>query len=172
MIGGIILTHRKGENCSLAFLDDGLETYSVETNDEIMKLVDEKNPSVLAVNVSDETSIKEFTNKEEELKEEGFIFQPTSHEKQKVKRFEALKARCRQELGEDCPEFIRFEPQITAEELALHGDDALESLGIDSSVINSAGEFDAVLGAVTARFYSQNQYRDLGIVVPENLEDE
>lgn len=172
MIGGLILTDRKDKLCSIAFLNGDLETHSVETNNQILELIEEKNPDFLAVNVSDETSLKEFTKKEEELKEEGFIFQPTSHEKEKVKRFEALKAQCRQELGEECPEFIRFEPQITAEELAIHSDSAFESLGVDSSDIGSSGEFDAALGAVTARFFSQNQYRDLGIIVPESLEEE
>ncbi|QKQ98176.1 hypothetical protein GKQ38_01415 [Candidatus Nanohaloarchaea archaeon] len=170
MIAGLILKDTPGRECGLAFLDEELETYSVESNEEIIELLDEKNPEVLAADVSDETSLKEFNKNEEELKEEGHIFTPVSHEGEKVKRFEALKAGCRQHLGQDCPEFIRFEPQITADELAIHSDDGLRSFGVETEDIHSADEFDAALGAITARFYQQGQFKDLGIVVPQNLD--
>jgi hypothetical protein len=76
------------------------------------------------------------------------------------------------ELGGESPDIIRFEPSITAEQLAIHDDAGFKSLGIDTSGIRSARQFDAALGAVTARFYSQNQYEDLGVIVPESLETE
>lgn len=172
MIAGLTLKDTPGIECGLAFLDEELETFSVESNEEIIELLKEKNPDVLAVDVSDETSLKEFNKGEEEARESGHIFTPVSHEGDKVKRFEALKAGCRQHLGQDCPNFIRFEPQITADELAVHDDDGLKSFGLDTSVIHSADEFDAVLGAITARFYQQNQFEDMGIVVPQNLESD
>ncbi len=75
-------------------------------------------------------------------------------------------------MGGSAPALIRFEPHITAGELAIHGDDGLESYGIDTSGIRSAEQFDAALGAVTARFYQQNQARDIGIIVPENMEED
>lgn len=170
MIAGLILKDAPGVECGLAFLGDELETFSVESNEEIIELLDEKNPDILAVDISDETSLKEFNKGESDARESGHIFTPVSHEGEKVKRFEALKAGCRQALGQDCPEFIRFEPQITADELAVHGDDGLRSFGVDTEGIHSADEFDAVLGAITARFYQQNQFEDMGIVVPQNFD--
>lgn len=172
MIAGLILKDETGVDCGVAFLGDELSTYSVETNEEIIDLLDRHQPEILAVDISDETSLKELNKKEEELKEEGHIFNPVSHEGEKVKRFEALKSGCRQELGPDCPEFIRFDPQITADELAVHGDKGLESLGVETENIMSADEFDAALGAVTARFYEEGQYSDLGVIVPSTLEDQ
>lgn len=172
MIAGLILKDKPGADCGLAFLEEELETYSVESNEEIIELLDEHKPEVVAVNASDKTSIKEFNKKEKELREEGHIFTPISHESELVKRFEALKAGCQQSLGPDMPEFVRFEPRITADELAIHNDDGLASFGLETENINSSDEFDAVLGAVTARFYQQGQFEDLGVVVPHNLEAE
>jgi len=172
MIAGIVLKDEPREDCGVAFLDEELETYSVESNEEIIELLDEHKPEVVAVNASDKTSIKEFSKKEEELREEGHIFTPLSHESELVKRFEALKAGCQQSLGPDMPEFIRFEPSITAEELAIHNDDGLSSFGLETGDIHSSEEFDAVLGAVTARFYQQHQFDNFGIIVPNNLNPE
>jgi len=70
----------------------------------------------------------------------------------------------------DSPDFIRFDPQITAKELSIDGDDALASYGVEPSDIDSARVFDAVLGAITARFYQQEQFQDLGIIVPQSLD--
>jgi len=82
---------------------------------------------------------------------------------------EALKAQLFENMGAERPEVIRFEPQITADELAIHDDSALGSYGVDSSKIESAEQFDAMLGAITARFYEQNQVKDLGVIIPEPL---
>lgn len=172
MIAGLVLKDEPGKECGVAFLDEELETYSVESNEEIIELLEEYGPEVVAVNASDKTSIKEFSKDEEELREEGHIFTPLSHESELVKRFEALKAGCQQSLGPDMPEFVRFDPRITADELAIHNDEGLKSFGLETEDIRSSDEFDAVLGAVTARFYQQDQFEDMGIIVPGDLNAE
>lgn len=170
MIAGIILQEETGKDCQIAILGDELVCKAVKTNPEIVEILEENKPEIVAVNVGTESSINELNDQEEELKEEGYSFTPTSHDAQKSRRLEALKNRMQRDMGAEMPEIIRFDPQITAEELALHGDQALESFGIDTSEIRSAEQFDAVLGAVTARFYQQDQFRDLGVIVPESVD--
>ncbi|MFB6204649.1 MAG: hypothetical protein ABEJ75_03310 [Candidatus Nanohaloarchaea archaeon] len=169
MNAGIILSDDTEKDCQIAFLGDKLETFSVRTNDEIVELVMEREPEVVAVDAGGEEAREELTDNEEELKEEGYIFTPHSHQDEKRKRLDALKNQLFKEMGAEQPEFIRFDPQISAEELAIQGDSGLESLGVDTADIGSAGEFDAVLGAVTARFYTQNNVRDMGIIIPEGF---
>jgi hypothetical protein len=172
MNAGIILKDTTEEETQLVFLSDETECCPVKTNDEIIELITEREPEVVAVDVGTQVGRDEFNEQEEELKEEGYSFTPTSHETKKARRLEALKARLFEEMGASQPEVIRFEPDITAEELALHDEQALESYGIDPSSLESSEQFDAMLGAVTARFYEQNQVRDLGVVIPEPLGDE
>ena len=110
---------------------------------------------------------------EEELQEEGYIFTPASQDTKRVRRFQDLKRRLEQSMAsEELPEFIRFDSVITGRELALEDDKGLESLGIETSDINSSKEFDAVLGAVTARFHDQGQTEDMGVVVPQALHED
>lgn len=169
MNAGIVLKDTVEEDTCIVFLGEEVQCCSAGTNDEIIELIREKQPEVIAVDVGVQVSKDEFTEQEEELREEGYRFTPNSHETKKVRRLEALKARLFEELGAEQPEVIRFDPQITADELAIHGEDALRSYGIDPSSIENAEQFDAMLGAVTARFYEQNQVRDLGVIIPEPL---
>jgi hypothetical protein len=169
VIAGVILSDSLDEESKLAFLgDDELEVFSVETNDEIVDLFEEFRPEIIGFDVGTEQGLKEFTKNEQELQDEGFIFTPNSHQEKKVERLQSLQKHVKHKL-DYIPEFIRFEPQITAEELMLDGEDALESLGVEGD-IGGAREFDAVLGVVTARFYSQGQFEDYGVVVPNNLD--
>jgi predicted nuclease with RNAse H fold len=168
MIAGLILADSLEEDCSLAFLDEKLETFQVETNDEIVELIEEKEPEVLAVDVGTEQGKEEFTKQEKELKEEGYIFTPNSHQTRKVERMQSLERHLNHAMGGRI-QIIRFEPQITARELAIDSEQDLKSIGVEGD-IGSVEEFDAVLGAVTARFYSQGQFEDLGVVVPEPLD--
>lgn len=171
MIAGLVLTDSPEKECALAFLEDEVSTFTVGSNQEIVELVAEKKPAVLAVNTGDEESLEEFTRNEKELREEGFAFTPASHEKTLMKRLDALKQQLLEDMGVEQPEVIRFDPHITSDVLALHGDSGLEALGVDTSEIESSKEFDALIGAITARFYQQNQYRDLGVILPESMED-
>lgn len=169
MNAGIILKNSLEEESQVVFLGDEVSCHSVKTNDEIVELIQQKEPEVVSVNAGLESTTKEFTKQEEDLKEEGHSFTPISHEPKKSKRLEALKAQLFQAMGASQPEIIRFEPHITAEELAIDSDDALEGYGIDASELKSAEQFDAMLGAVTARFYEENQVKDLGVIIPEPL---
>ncbi|MFB6292211.1 MAG: hypothetical protein ABEI58_02345 [Candidatus Nanohaloarchaea archaeon] len=172
MIAGLVLKEDVEEESQIAFLgDDESSVQTAGTNQEIIKMVQKKQPVVLACDVGAEQGMKDRTKQEEELEDEGYIFTPASHEPKRVRRMEALKAQLFELMGADRPQIIRFDPQITADELAIHEDDALESYGIDTSDIDSAEQFDAMLGAVTARFYEQNQVKDLGVIVPEPMRD-
>ncbi len=170
MIAGLLITETTEKECSLAFLSDTTETCNLETNPDIVDEIKKNSPEIIAVDVSEEQSHKEFTGGEEDLLESGYSFTPSSSETKKIKRLQALKAALEQSM-DNPPEFIRFDPHITSKELALDSDNALKSIGVDPETIGSSKEFDAVLGAVTARFYQQNQYRDLGVIVPKPLND-
>lgn len=170
---GLILSGEKGSKSFLSFLsDDGLEVYNVEKNSEIVEMLGNHETAYLAVDVGSKESREEFTSEEEELKEEGHVFTPNSQAMMKVRRLEMLQRQVVDELGDGGPEFIRFEPYITADELSIHSDEGLNSLSINTDSINSSKEFDSVLGAVTARFYSEGQFEEKGVVIPEPLDSE
>jgi hypothetical protein len=171
MIAGLILKNDVEEESFVAFMDEGLACFSVNENDEIIELFEEKKPDIVVANVGLEQGQEELTKQEQELQDEGYMFTPNSHKEKLVKRLDALKAQLTHETGLQ-PEFIRFGPQISAKELAIDGDEALESYGVDTSGIDSVGEFNAVLGCVTARFYQENQYKDFGVIVPEAVRDD
>lgn len=172
MIAGVIISATDNEPVHIAFLgEDTTRTVSIDDNEEIVGELKGAEPDIIAVDADTEYGDDMFSDREEELKEEGFNFTPSSAEKRKVKRLQGLKAILRRDM-EIPPDFIRFDPFITAEELALDGEKALESLGIDTSGINSARQFDAMLGAVTARYYDQGEYRDLGVIVPGEHEED
>lgn len=166
MIAGLILSDDPDMKCQIAFLDEALECIEVETNEEIIEKIEKSKTEVMAVNAG-QLRGEGLKDDESELKEEGHAFIPSSHEKKRSKRLRALEDQLELKLGPEKPVVIRFDPQITSKQLALDGDQALEGLGIDTSGIRSAKQFDAALGAVTARFYQQNQYEDLGVIVPE-----
>lgn len=172
MIAGVVLSDEDGENCFLAFLDDELSVATVTTNEQIVERISNKKPDIIAVNTGFISGPGELMDGEEELKEEGYRFTPVSHEKMKSRRLESLRSALEAELGQESPEIIRFDPHITSRQLAIDSDKALSSLGINPEPIQSAGEFDAVLGAITSRFYQQNQFEDMGVIVPSSLEKE
>lgn len=169
MKAGLILTDNETEASSIAFLDDNsTDTFSIKDTGELVDLIVEKSPNVLAINCGTELSGKEYTKGEEELKEEGFNFTPSSNEKKKVERARAIERSLKHHM-DDFPEIIRFDPFISAKELAIDGDKALESLGVETEDISSSKEFDSVLGAITAQFYAENHYSESDIVVPEKV---
>jgi hypothetical protein len=172
MYCGIVFAEDDSSESHVAFLEEELETFSATTNEEIIELVAERTPELVAVNTGMQEQ-QELSDGEEQLQEEGHIFTPAQHDTQRVRRLQAFKGVLERKLpGEEIPEFIRFDPVITGRELAIDTDSALESYGVDPSDIDSAGQFDAALGAVTARFYDQEQTKDLGIQVPEALHEE
>jgi hypothetical protein len=169
MIAGLIITDTEQEDSHLAFIDDdNTETYSVKDTGKLVDLIVEKSPEVLAVNCGTELSGKELTKDEEDLKEEGYSFTPSSNEKKKVERLRAIDRSLKHHMDKP-PEIIRFDPFISSGELAIDGDKSIESFGVDTSDINSSQELDAVVGAITAQFYKQNQYSESGVVIPESI---
>ncbi len=172
MIAGLILSDSKDKHSRISFLGDETHTYTVDSNEEIIEKMSEHQPEVLAVDVDDSEGPEEMTGDEQDAQDEGYSFTPNAHQSMKQKRFRALKEQLFRDMGAEQPDLIRFDPHITARELALDSDEALESLGVDTDEIEHSGEFDSVLGAVTARFFQQGSFTDLGIVIPEPLEDE
>jgi|GEM_PF-468552 hypothetical protein len=161
-----------GEDAAVAFISDETESFSVESNKEILDLIKDRKPQIIAV----DTGLKErgsLSEGEEKLQEEGFIFTPAEDDTRTVRRFLSLKGSISQTIpGDEIPEYIRFNPVITGRELAIDSDEGLEGYGINSSNIESAQEFDAVLGAVTARFYQQGQIREMAVSVPEPVKEQ
>ncbi|MFQ3275668.1 MAG: hypothetical protein ACI9SF_000822, partial [Candidatus Nanohaloarchaea archaeon] len=145
-----------------------VETCSIKDTGEIVDKIVERKPEVLAADCGTELSGKDLTQDEEELKEEGYSFTPSANEKKKVERLRAIDRSLKHHM-DNPPEIIRFDPFISSQELALDGDKSIESLGIETSGIESSREFDAVVGAITAQFYSQNQYSESGVVIPESI---
>ena len=165
MIVGINLeTERES---SVAVLGENLDIYSVETNEDIVEALPEE-VQIVAVNAPIEP-VEGLTEQEEELIEEGFQFTPSTQNKDLNRRAVHLK-QLMFEKGFEA-ELIRFDEMVSSRELAIDGDQALESYGIDTSSIENAGEFDAVVGAVTGRFYQEDQCRDLGVQVPEGIKE-
>jgi predicted nuclease with RNAse H fold len=161
-----------GENAAVAFISEETESVSVESNKEILDLVKDKTPQIVAVDTGLEER-RSLSESEEKLQEEGFIFTPAKDDVRTVRRFLSLKGSVSQNIpGDEIPEYIRFNPVITGRELAIDSDEGLEGYGIDSSGIESAQEFDAVLGAVTARFYQQGQVREMAVSVPEPVKEQ
>lgn len=171
MIAGIVLSDNEQLDSTMAFLGDELKVYSLESNEEIVEKIKDLDPEIVSVNSAGAVTKEKLSEQEEDLKEKGYSFTPSRIESKKVKRLQALKAVINRTIL-DSPEFIRFDPHITAEELAIEGDKALDSYGVDPSDINSARQFDAVLGAITSRFYQQEQFQDLGVIVPKSLSSE
>ncbi|MFB6180807.1 MAG: hypothetical protein ABEJ93_02930 [Candidatus Nanohalobium sp.] len=172
MIAGLILKKTIEEESKIAFLkDEETVISSVSTNQDLVEEIGKHSPEVIAVDVGMKQGPEEYTEEEEELREEGHVFTPNSHQEKTVERLKALEKHLQHSKGLQ-PDFIRFEPQITAKELAIDGDQALESLGVETESIGSAEEFDAVLGAVTARFYQEGQSTEKGVVVPESMREE
>lgn len=171
MIAGIILSDSRGKDSKIAMLED--ETVSCRTVDdeELSKILQENSFELIAVDAGSEMNKDELTSEEEDLKDEGFNFTPTFMQKSKTNRLGNLKSFIVAQLGEEeePPEWIRFSPHITAEELAVSSDKDITSYGLTLEDVGSAEEFDAVLGVLTAVFYKKNSYSDKGMIVPENV---
>ncbi|MFB6182821.1 MAG: hypothetical protein ABEI78_02025 [Candidatus Nanohaloarchaea archaeon] len=171
MIAGLILKDSNEKESKIAFLEDELTTHSVKNNQEIVDLIAQNTPEILAINVGKKAPEGNLTEEEQELQEEGYQFTPSSHKTVERRRLEALENHIFEELGQEKPDFIRFDPFISIESLALHSDDALRSYGVDPSDISNSEEFDAAVGAITARFYQSGQYKSKGLIIPEPLEE-
>lgn len=164
---GLILKDNVEEESTLVIAGpEDCKSWKLETNKDIVDILSDEEVEILAADVGMEQGREEFNKKEEKLKEEGYSFIPSGHQVKRMKRLESLAAHLDKEMGIESPEIIRFNRFISADELAIHNDEGLESLGFDTSSLESSEEFDAMLGAVTARHYEQGDFRDMGIIIP------
>lgn len=170
---GLLLKDNIDEDSVLAIADsEETSIWNLSTNDEIIEKIEEKEIDILAADVGMEQGRDDLTKKEQKLEDEGYNFVPSGHQVKKMKRLESLSAHLEHAMGVDAPEIIRFNPHITSEELAIHGDQALESLGFDTGPLSNSHEFDALLGAVTGRYYEQGAFRDMGVIIPGEKDEE
>lgn len=156
MIAGLNI---RGDRVYIAKLDENLETAVLEDDREILEEISEC--EVVAVNAPLKEG-KDLEEAESELIDEGIRFRPGEESRGERARFLQRNAKVK---GLET-EFIRFDPMVTSRKLAIEDDSGLKGLGVDASDVGSSMEFDAALGAITARFYDQGQCRDLGIAVP------
>ncbi|MCJ7479258.1 MAG: hypothetical protein MUP63_03730 [Candidatus Nanohaloarchaeota archaeon QJJ-7] len=187
MYCGILLSGSTDEDSCVAFLEEGaIETFSVETNDEIIELVDEKSPEIITLNASperkqrgegfsepedsegslDPETASKFREGEQELVEEGHSLLPQRmREKSVLERADHLSRRI--EASGSGSQIIESNSRIVTEILDLSGDEELEDLGIETSDIETVWEYDAVVLAVVAKLYSDDRCEEHGIIVPE-----
>ncbi|MDY6769749.1 MAG: hypothetical protein SVU88_02130 [Candidatus Nanohaloarchaea archaeon] len=182
---GIVLTGDTDDDSSVAFLDDGaVETFSVATNDDILALVEERRPSVVALNAAPERSTgtedrdatstessldpetaSQFRSGEEDLVAEGHALLPQGmRERAVLERADHL-ARSIEAAGVGT-QVIESNARIASERLGLEGDADLERFGIDTADIATVWEYDAVVLAIVARLHADNRCEEYGIVVP------
>ena len=163
---GIRLTGDKDRECSVAVLGEELETFSTEDDREIVERVSEERPAVVAfTNPHTRRTEKGFREDEEELVDEGYSFLPPSmFENDLLERTEFIKKSIQQNYR---PEFIETRPEVSSEILGIENDRDLEMLDMDTGEIESVGEFEAVMAALTARMYTENDYEDKGFIVPK-----
>lgn len=165
---GIILTGDTEEDCSVAFIDEGVtETFSCSTNDEIVELIEEKKPEVVALNAPPEREEgKEFRGGDRDLIDEGHAILPQGMRDNAVLERADHLARMIEASGVGTV-IIETNARVSSDILGLEGDEDLEGLGVDTACIETVWEYDAVVLAVVARLYSNNRCVDHGIVVPE-----
>ena len=79
-----------GENAAVAFISEETESVSVESNKEILDLIKDKKPQIVAVDTGLEER-RSLSESEEKLQEEGFIFTPAKDDVRTVRRFLSLR---------------------------------------------------------------------------------
>lgn len=168
---GLALFGDKETPCGIAFLSDSVDTFSETDDEEILELVEEHRPAIIAFSTPLRGPVKEkgFNEDEEELVDEGHSFLPRSMmDKKELERAVFLKNSIKR-LG-ITPDFIECRPLVTSDVLDVNGDEDLEDLGVTTGAIHNTQEFDAVLAAITAKFYANDQYEEKGFIVPKEME--
>lgn len=165
---GLVMQKSKDIDCGVAFLSDKVECFSETEDRDILELIKERKPDIIAFNTPLKASKtdQKFREGEQDLIDEGFSFLPRSmHNKHKLERTEFMKNTLKREVPQ--AEIIECRPMITAEVLDVEGDEDLENLGIETEEIHSTIEFEALLAAITAKYYANEMYRDKGFILPE-----
>lgn len=168
---GIKVSGRKERPCGVAFLSERLETFSETDDGRVLELIEEREPKVVAFS----TPLKrvkpgtEFSEEEEELVKEGRRFLPRGMmNKDETER--AIFLRDSVKRLTFIPQMIECRPEVTAQVLGIEGDEDLERLGVPAEEIHNTAEFDAVLAAVTAKFYANDRFEEKGFIVPKKLD--
>ncbi len=165
---GLVMQKSKDIDCGVTFLSDKVECFSEKEDESIVELIKERKPDVVAFNAPLNVSKtgEGFKKGEKDLIEEGFSFLPRSmHDSDKLERTEFMKDILKRKVPQ--AEIIECRPMITAEVLDIEGDKDLEELGIDTDEIHNTKEFEALLAALTAKYYANEMYRDKGFIVPK-----
>lgn len=187
---GIKLTGDRDEDCTLAFItEDGVDTYSTGDDQEIMDLIEDYRPHVIALNAPpepvrdkelvrqpsddddepelDPATAQQFRSGEEELVEDGYTILPTDmRDRRLLERAEFLSNSIqRTGIGS---QIIESNPKLVSQRLDITDDQHLEAYGVDTSDIDNVWEFDAVLLAYTAKQYAEDNCDGEDIVLPED----
>ncbi len=189
---GIILNGEEGEDCAVAFItdddddrDEDVATYSTHRDEDIIDLITEYRPDVIALNAPpeeiqdkelvsspesdtdvDPDTAQQFRSGEEELVDEGYSLLPRDMRSRRLlERAEFLSNSIKRSgVG---AQIIESHPKLVAQRLDITDDRHLEAYGIDTDDIESVWEFDAVLLAYTAKLYADDQCDGTDIVLPE-----
>ncbi|MDY6761886.1 MAG: hypothetical protein SVY41_02460 [Candidatus Nanohaloarchaea archaeon] len=166
---GIVLTGDTDQASAVAFYDDGEVTVSdAASNDDIVALVAEKGPTVVALNAPPKRSrATDFREGEEELIDDGHAMLPQGMRDQAVLERADHLARSIQAAGTGTT-IIESNARLAGDILGLEGDADLEDHGIGTGDITSTRQYDAVVLAIVADLYADNRCEDHGIVVPED----
>lgn len=167
---GVILSGDPETPCALAFLGDAVETYSVTDDEKIVEVIEDHEPRFLAFGhpMQGPDVDEGFREGEEELVDDGYSFRPQEmHDADKLERTVFLRNSLKRTV---MPEMIECRPRITANILDIEDDGDLKDFGLTVKKIHSMQEFEAVLAAITAQFYAQDQYEDQGFIVPKELD--
>ncbi len=177
MYCGIHLAGDTDDDSTVACISDaGTETFSVSTNDEIVALLEERRPEVTALNAPPTRATEPkkgdgaFRSGEEELIDEGHTMLPQGmRDRAVLERADHLSRHI--EASGIGTTLIESDAQIVSERLGIEGDPDLTARGIATEGISSTWEFDAVVLALVAKLYADNQCEDHDIVVPEESTD-
>lgn len=113
---------------------------------------------------------KLYRSGEEELIKEGYSILPQEMRNRRL--LERAEFLCnsikRSGVGST---IIESNPGLVAKKLGITGDRQLEAYGVDTSDVENVYEFDALLLALTARFYAEDEYEDKDIILPKSLDE-
>lgn len=169
MYCGIVLTNSPEEPSAVAFVDDdGVVTAeSVAGNEDIVALLQEHRPTIVALNAPPERVTEqpeEFRAGEQELVDEGHRILPQGMRDRQVLERAAHLTRQVEGSGVGC-RVIESDPHVVARMLDIATDDDLDDYGVVPADITSAREFDAVILAIVAKL-ADDRTDDRDIMVP------
>ncbi len=173
MYCGIVLTGSTDDPCGVAFLDDDTTvTASASTNDDIIALLQEHRPDVVALNAPPEREERsDFRPGEQDLVDGGHRLLPHGMRDRQVLERAAHLARQIEAAGIGC-RIIESDPHVVARMLDIADDDALADQGIVPDDIGSDREFDAAVLALVAKMEADEETEHHDLVVPEGATEQ